>query len=198
MQNTLPVRVPELFIPSCDRSVWFKPGGEGEEKQQVIMEQTRHLNWMVSYCTRVSTAPTDFCAQQFFILGCEVANINIKSHHSITKQELYLKKKKSKMPVISQEQRIKPALLFQNIPAALETSSLSTLWGLKKWMKATTKCRTINLKYKVCIFNVYVKTIVFMIYIICHPRGVVFLGFNGSCFLASTADFTTPPGLQEL
>lgn len=96
MQNTLPVRVPELFIPSCDRSVWFKPGGEGEEKQQVIMEQTRHLNWMVSYCTRVSTAPTDFCAQQFFILGCEVANINIKSHHSITKQELYLKKKKVK------------------------------------------------------------------------------------------------------
>lgn len=44
MQNTLPVRVPELFIPSCDRSVWFKPGGEGEEKQQVIMEQMRHLN----------------------------------------------------------------------------------------------------------------------------------------------------------
>lgn len=51
---------------------------------------------MVSYCTRVSTAPTAFCAQPFFILGCEVANINIKSHHSITKQELYLKKKKVK------------------------------------------------------------------------------------------------------
>lgn len=117
---------------------------------------------MVSYWTRASTAPAAFCAQQFLILGCEVANINIKSHHSITKQELYLKNAKNAINISRAEN--KTCFAFSKYTSSFGNKQLVRTLRIEKVDESHHIMQNNSFNYEVCIFNMYVKTILFSRY----------------------------------